>query len=222
MKRGTAQIQEIYWENDRAARLLCEPGLIPAPGQYALTQTADADSPLPHPVFSAGRAAGGFFVAAPLPAAWSPGTTLQVRAPLGNGFQLPVHARRVLLVSLLPSAGALLSLLEVASSQQAEITLISDTPPNHLPASIEILPRAALAEAAHWADYAALSLTRDDLPNLPEALWQVTHAQALVHTPMPCGALAECGVCAIPLRRGAWELACKKPVIELADLPRIA
>jgi NAD(P)H-flavin reductase len=40
----------------------------------------------------------------------------------------------------------------------------------------------------------------------------------LVVAPMPCGGLAECGVCAVTTRRG-WKLACKDgPVFDLGEL----
>jgi len=43
-------------------------------------------------------------------------------------------------------------------------------------------------------------------------------AQVLVVTPMPCGGLAECGVCAFTTRRG-WKMACKDgPVFDLSEL----
>ena len=42
--------------------------------------------------------------------------------------------------------------------------------------------------------------------------------QALVSTPMPCGTLADCGVCALLVRK-TWKLACKDgPVFNLNDL----
>jgi hypothetical protein len=51
--------------------------------------------------------------------------------------------------------------------------------------------------------------------------WQTRfrfEAQALVITPMPCGGIAECGVCAVTARRG-WKLACKDgPVFDLTEL----
>jgi len=43
-------------------------------------------------------------------------------------------------------------------------------------------------------------------------------AQILVRTPMPCGALAQCGVCSVELRGGA-QLACENgPVFDLKSL----
>jgi ferredoxin len=38
--------------------------------------------------------------------------------------------------------------------------------------------------------------------------------QMLIHTPVPCGGMADCGICAVTLRSG-WKLACKEgPVFD--------
>ena len=43
-------------------------------------------------------------------------------------------------------------------------------------------------------------------------------AQVLVRAPMPCGALAECGVCALTVRH-EWKMICKDgPVFELNSI----
>jgi hypothetical protein len=43
-------------------------------------------------------------------------------------------------------------------------------------------------------------------------------AQVLVRAPMPCGALAECGVCALTIRH-EWKMICKDgPVFELNSI----
>ena len=43
-------------------------------------------------------------------------------------------------------------------------------------------------------------------------------AQALVLGPMPCGGLADCGVCAVTTRSD-WKLACKEgPVFDLEEI----
>jgi len=72
-----------------------------------------------------------------------------------------------------------------------------------------------------WADYLALAAPRASLPGRRERPgWprppQVPReAQALVVTPMPCGGLADCGVCSVEVKRG-MELACKDgPVFNL-------
>jgi hypothetical protein len=46
----------------------------------------------------------------------------------------------------------------------------------------------------------------------------VRDAQVLIHTPMPCAGLAECGVCAVRDRHD-WKMACKDgPVFIMKDL----
>jgi len=43
-------------------------------------------------------------------------------------------------------------------------------------------------------------------------------AQVLVRTPVPCGGIAECGVCAVTLK-SEWKLACKDgPVFDWGEL----
>jgi hypothetical protein len=107
--------------------------------------------------------------------------------------------------------------------QGAEVALVSSSPPSDLPHEIEVQPLAALEETCAWADYAAIDVDRGSLPALRDLLGhrRGMQGQALVHTPMPCGALAECGVCAVTFRRG-WKLACKDgPVFDLSELLRV-
>src|SRR3972149_189112 len=93
-------IEEIYLDGRRAARLTCPPALIPAPGQYLLAHAVtDSDSPLAHPVYSAGLCPGGFSASPPIPSNWLPGTELSLRGPLGHGFSLPAASRFVALAA---------------------------------------------------------------------------------------------------------------------------
>jgi dihydroorotate dehydrogenase electron transfer subunit len=218
-------IEEIYFEARRAARLTCPPALVPAPGQYLLAQAdAAADAPLAQPVFTAGTTLNGFFAAPPLPANWRPGTELTLRGPFGHGFRLPAAARRVALAAYGSTSSRLLALLEPAFAQNAAIVLLTDQPPQGLPAALEIFPLAALAETTRWADYLALDAPRATLPGLQNMLKPGAPAasgcvaEILFETPLPCGGLGECGVCAVPLRRG-YALACKDgPVFDLKTL----
>ena len=200
-KCGTGELTELYLENGlRGGRLLCPHSLIPAPGQYLLAQDLASDSPLPAPVFNAGSMPGGFLAAPSVPQTWQPGTTLSLRGPLGRGFSLPISARRIALVSLGETPARLKPLLVTALEQNAALVLVSDLDLPDLPPEVEIQPVSALAEVAHWADYLAIDIARESLPELREMLGlgrqaQVTfEAQALIVTPMPCGGLAECGV----------------------------
>ncbi len=222
MLLGTGHIDETYIQIGRAGRILCAPGLVPAPGQYLLAHaTSEPDAPLPTPVFNAGSHPKGFYAAQPLPVAWTPGTTLTLRGPLGRGFHLPAGARKIALAALGHNPARLLALLEPALTQKAAVALLTDHPPAGLPLSVEVLPLKTLNETAHWADYlaldaprSALEQVRETLRTLPTPLLSGPGTEILVETPLPCGGMGECGICAIQTRKNHF-LACKEgPVFE--------
>ncbi|HVN15551.1 MAG TPA: hypothetical protein VMT73_07405 [Anaerolineales bacterium] len=221
MHHGQGQIAETFWKTEKAAaRILCAPELIPLPGQYLLASDA-SDAPLPVPVFSAGFSADGFLAAPPLPLAWTPGARLQLRGPLGRGFEIPNSARRVALIAFDDSPTRLLSLLLLALQQNAAVTLLCDSALPDLPSEVEVQPLAALADIFAWADYAAFDAARESLSELKSRLGLVKQlkagdeAQILIRAPMPCGGLAECGVCALTVQHH-WKMICKDgPVFDL-------
>jgi len=245
MHSGTGRIDETFIQaypevrgTGRAARITCAPNLVPAPGQYLLAHApCEPDAPLPHPVFLAASHPRGFYAAQPLPVAWTPGTELTLRGPLGRGFRLPASARRVTLAVFGGNPSRLLALLEPALAQKAEITLLAETIPSGLPPAIEILPLTTLAETVKWADYLAIDAPRAALAAIRDALrpdsrqsysgytpstannsplTMIGYAtEILIETPLPCGGMAECGVCAVHARQG-FLLACKDgPVFDL-------
>jgi hypothetical protein len=219
------RILERFLDDRRAAaRIACPPEAVPAPGQYLLAHDPASDSPLAVPVFSAGDSPGGFLAAPPLPRGWLPGLTLSLRGPLGRGFHLPASARRAVLAALDASPAPLLSLLAPALAQGASVSFVCDSPPDGLPVEVEIHPLAALVEVCAWADFLALVLPRESMPGLRVRfhnggrLAVPRAAQALILAPMPCGGLADCGVCSVDCREGE-KPACKDgPVFDLAEL----
>jgi NAD(P)H-flavin reductase len=225
VKQGMGELVELYLENGLAGgRLLCPQHLIPEPGQYLLAHNPASTSPLPAPVFSAGSFSGGFRIAPPIPGDWQPGTILSIRGPLGRGFSMPASARRAALIALGETVARLNPLLPVALEQESSVTLVSDLELTDLPPEVEIQPVSALTDVVYWADYLAIDTPRETLHELREKLGlseqaRVTvEAQVLVATPMPCGGMAECGVCAVKSRHG-WKLACKDgPVFNLKEL----
>jgi NAD(P)H-flavin reductase len=222
MQTGTGIVKEIFLDRMAAARIDCPKSFVPAPGRYVMAHaSSEPDVPLAVPVFSAGTCTGGFLAASPLPASWIPGTHLNLRGPLGHGFTMPASARCVALIAFDRPSSRLFSLLEPAFAQRAAATLVCEHPPDELPSSLEIVPPQALSEVLAWADYAAVDLARDALYSLPATFPQKNihgSAQVLVEAAMPCGGLAECGVCAVTLRHG-YRLACKDgPVFDLNDL----
>ncbi len=237
MHTGIGRIDETFIQAGHAARITCAPNLVPAPGQYLLAHAlSEPDAPLPHSVFLAGSHPRGFYAAHPLPVAWTPGTELTLRGPLGRGFHLPASAQKIALAALGQNCSRLFALLEPALAQKAEITLLTDTPPEGLPPAIEILPLTALAETVRWADYLAIDAPRAAITALQDLFFPDSQqpysgytlppplppvscaAEILIDTPLPCGGMAECGVCAIHRKERDWLVCQEGPVFDLKAL----
>ena len=207
----------------RHARLTCPENLIPSPGQYLLASGA-ADSLLPVPVFYTDSALQGFIAAASWPESWNPGHEIYLRGPVGRGFTLPGSARRMGLVALDDAPSRLLGLIHQALKQGAAVGLVSGSRVDSLPDEVEVQPLSALDEIVGWADYVAFDVARENLHGLREQSFHgsqskvLLESQVLVRTPIPCGGLAECGVCAITTRSG-WIMGCKDgPVFDWKEL----
>ncbi len=215
MKNGKGQVAEIYL--DSRARIACSPELIPAPGQYILAHASGTDDPLADSVFFSDSAPDGFVAAPHLP--WMPGTQLNLRGPLGHGFTVPAAARKVALIAFDESPERLRGLIPIAFKQGAEVVLVSGVLAHDLPEAVEIQPPQALSEICQWADYAAFDVSRENLPQLAKKFNAVNQieVQVLVRAPMPCGTLAECGVCALTIHH-EWKMICKDgPVFCVSD-----
>jgi hypothetical protein len=222
MKNGAGQVSEIYL--DSCARIICPPELIPAPGQYTLAHASGSSSPLAVPLFFSDSAPGGFRSAPHLPLSWMPGTPLNLRGPHGHGFTIPANSHKVALIAFDNSPARLRGLIRPALKQEAEVVLVSHMPINDLPEDVEVQPLQGMNEVYQWADYAAFDVERENLNRLKEMLGKAGQAkgpweaQVLVRAPMPCGALAECGVCALTVRH-EWKMICKDgPVFELESI----
>lgn len=212
MHTGKGQVLELSLEDGRRyARLACPPNLIPSPGQYLLAGD-DSTTPLPVPLFYTDSAPESV-TAGPVPESWDPGMELSLRGPLGRGFSLPFSARKVALVAFDNSPARLRSLVRPALNQAA-VVLVSDHSLENLPDEVEVQPLSALPEIIAWADYLAFDVKRENLNQLREGAGKGTpfavgiKAQVLIHTPVPCGGIAECGICSVTLKSG-WKLACK-------------
>jgi len=225
MHTGKGQVVELLLDDGhRQARISCPAALVPSPGQYLLAGGASPSDPLPVPLFSTESTPFGFTASAPIPEAWTPGTEIVLRGPLGRGFVLPFSARKVTLVPFDGSADRLKGLIRPALRQGAGVVLVSGTDGERLPDEVEIQPFSALEEVLAWADYVAFDVERGNLPGLRERLGGLNQpsagreAQVLVRTPVPCGGVAECGVCAVTLK-SSWKLACKDgPVFDLREI----
>ncbi len=222
MRNGQGLLSEIYL--DSRAQINCPPELIPAPGQYLLAQARGSDSPLAVPVFFSDSAPNGFRSAPLIDSSWTPGTRLNLRGPLGHGFSIPAFARKVALIAFDNSPARLRGLISIALKQGAEVVLVSNTVLDDIPEAVEVQPLQAMFEIYRWADFAAFDVERENLIHLKENFGKLDQArspreaQVLVRAPMPCGALAECGVCALTIKH-EWKMICKDgPVFEMSEL----
>lgn len=203
--------------------LLTRPeGLEIQPGQYLLA--AQPTDPLPCALFPSGWGKTWLAIAAPIPDSWRVGQRIALRIPLGRGFSLPTPARRIAAASLGNSPARLLPLISLALAQGAEVCLYTSSLPGELPEAVEVLPPNLLPQAWDWADFLALDCPlelREKLNSIlptPLPYRLPCPAQIIVYTQMPCGAAAECGICAVETRHG-WQHACKDgPVFDLQDL----
>lgn len=222
MKTATGSIEEIFL--DGSARIVCPPELIPAPGQYLLAHANASNDPLPVPLFSSLLSPHGFRSAPDLPSAWKPGESLALRGPIGHGFIIPPSMRKMALVAFDDLPVRLLGLIAPALKKGAEIVLVSDSAMADLPEIVEVQPLPALLDVIQWSDYVAMDVSRENLLRLREMLGRTpqaaakSEAQVLIRAPMPCGALADCGACALSLHHD-WQMVCKDgPVFSLREL----
>jgi hypothetical protein len=224
MSTGKGQVLELILEDGcRYVRISCPANLIPASGQYLLVSDG-SHSPLPAPIFYTDSAPGGFIGVAPADAGWTPGLGLHLRGPLGRGFSLPLAARRVGLVAFDDSPARVRGLIRPALKQDAAVVLVSSSAPDHLPDDVEVQPLSTLSDILAWADYVAFDVSRENLNQLREQVGKQNQliapmaVQVLLRTPVPCGGIAECGVCAVTLK-SEWKLACKDgPVFDWGEL----
>jgi hypothetical protein len=218
MRLGEAVIKEIYV--DSSARLLCPPELLPNPGQYLLADMRRSDSPVATPVFLSESTPEGFRSAPAIPSTWMPGAHLAIRGPIGHGFATPPAARKIALIAYDDSPARLRGLIPLSFKQGAEIVLLCNSPVNDLPESIEVQPLQALTEVLKWTDFIAADVARENFQQFKTLLSGLTlpETQILIRAPMPCGALAECGVCALTIDH-QWKMVCKDgPVFRIEDL----
>jgi hypothetical protein len=224
MHTGKGHVTELILEDgEPGLRLACPAALVPSAGQYLLAGDGSI-SPLPVSLIYTRSAPQGFIASASAQVQWGPGTELHLRGPLGRGFSLRPSARKVGLVALDGSPAPLKGLIAPALRQDAAIVLVCDCSPEHLPDEIEVQPLAALTEILEWADFLAVDVRRENLDLLKERLRGLDQlpvgqaTQVLVHTPVPCGGIADCGVCAVTARSG-WMMGCKDgPVFEWREL----
>ncbi|MEN8173764.1 MAG: hypothetical protein ABFS03_12915 [Chloroflexota bacterium] len=234
MKTADVKVVEIQNTGDgfTSIQIACPSSMVPVTGSYLGANLPGAvDSVLGVPLFPVGFSSlsvvNGSTLLNTLPSQFinvRPGSNLRIHGPLGRGFDVPDQTRHLALVAFGDTAARLLPLISPALILGAEIVLFAQNTPLGLPTAVEIHPLSALPDMIAWADFAAFDFPLAFLPELRSVLGLMPHeqltypAQALITSPMPCTAMAVCGVCAVPAKRG-FKLACKDgPVLDLPDL----
>lgn len=217
-----ATLREIYYDGLwYTACLECNRKIHFHPGQYFLGNRADdVDEVIPVSLYPT-TFPDSMLHLTPCPSNWLAGNRILLRGPFGNGFHLPEGSLRVALFDWKGLVHLLVPLMQQALRQQAAVVLCTHIPPSNLPPEVEVLPLENLPETFEWCDYLAGAVHRESLPEFFQATgWRrASHlpdrAEALVHTPMPCGGSGNCGICAVLEKRG-WRLTCKDgPVFSL-------
>lgn len=176
-------------------------------------------------------------------AQFASGTTVNLLGPLGHGYAVGPHTRRLLLVAQVRRLPVLLPLALQALAQEQSVALLVESPSvsNMLP--IRLLPPALevrlvtqdgsagqqgtavdlFPDLARWADCICLADDPQRYPRYADLVHQVRVgparglAQALVLPPLACG-VGACQGCAVATKRG-MRLACSDgPVFDLMEL----
>jgi hypothetical protein len=199
-------------------------------GQYLLVSADNGqDDPIPSALFIESVDGDEVSICSPSPEGWIPGQMLSFRGPLGHGFRLPGLFRRMALIGLDDHPGRLMSLVQVGRLMKADIVLaggfFSNPMITHdIPPQVELDGLEQLTELITWADFVAMDVPLEKIHALGELIGETASRtmnrdiQVLVHTGMPCGGIADCGICAVKTKRG-YKLACQDgPVFDLAEL----
>lgn len=216
----------------------CPAAAAPAPGRYTMAwRSADPDAPLAIPLFASSYKADGFLAVAPASIPWEPGDCLLLRGPLGRGFAIPPGVRRLALGIFSGRTARLSPLITESLQNDMALALFMDGKLPELPAAVEINPLSDFQEALSWADFLALELPLDmDLkavmrgPGSSPSLLSLQSDTAYLGPPgqvlcvaqMPCGGMADCGVCAVGTGRN-WKMACKDgPVFDIREFLKLS
>jgi dihydroorotate dehydrogenase electron transfer subunit len=222
-----------------AAPALCS-GL--SSGRFVL---ADLGDYLRTPLFPTWVDSGGFEILVPPnhpTATLQPGARVNLLGPLGQGFDVPMATRRLLLVADTTHLPVLLPLTR-SRNREVSVTLLLSTstavelyPIQMLPSALEVHLVTADGSAGHhgsaldlfpdlarWADCVCIAQDPVIYPTLAEIVRKVRikpdhhFAQALVVPPVVCG-VGACQGCAVEVARGT-KLACTDgPVFDLLEL----
>ena len=170
------------------------------------------------------------------------GSTLDILAPLGHGWELRSTVRNLLLVSEGTTIPALTLLAQTALEQELVVTLVAQFatanavyPPALLPSEVEyhivttdgsLGQQGTLAEVLNayvsWADAACLSVSHETstiLYRSYERLRGKHFAQGTILSPLVCGN-GVCLTCSVETTHGTKLICRDGPVFPLRDIAR--
>jgi hypothetical protein len=226
MNTFQGHVQEILLDEfgNKIAWLHCPDRAIPAPGRYVMAwQPYDLNAPLATPLFASSYRDSGFLAVADGDIPWEPGDLLQLRGPLGHGFKIPSSTRKLALGVFNSCVARLLPLIEDGLKKDVSIALFMDGPLPELSKEVEIHPLSVWQDALLWADFLTLELPlgmdlRSVLGLQNDLGYLGPPGQVLYFAQMPCGGLADCGVCALGKGRN-WKMVCKEgPVFNIGEI----
>lgn len=199
-------------------------------GQYVHVMLEEADNdPLPRVMYVEYGSSSTTPVFFPAPANWHPGCRVSFRGPLGHGFQLPALLRRIIMIGFDDDPSRLMPLIQSCLKLKADIVLSGEFLSNpeickDIPPQIELANSDQWPDLLKWADMVAMDIPIQkwqqlcDFTSRYDTLINPMNIQILIHTSMPCGGIAECGVCAVSTKRG-YKMACADgPVFNLSEL----
>lgn len=195
------------------------------PGQYLLAYAPVLQEILPTALFAQRRENQRLIIAPSIPPLWQPGFELKIRGPLGCGFTLPLNIQHLALADFGSRTGQrLLPLADTILARGGEVVLLSDVPPEHLSAEIELLTLKSLPDVFTWSDYLAVDLPLSQLSGFQQSLRPLVQdhpakpVEVLLDTPLVCGGSGSCGLCSV-YSAHKWIYACKEgPVFPLDTL----
>ena len=210
--------------------LVVDGSLAFTPGQYLAANMQDDRSAVLPKILYIEKVSGHEVTLCPRTLdGWRPGQAVFYRGPLGKGVRIPQFSKRMALISLDDNPARMLSLAAYGSENRLDMVMAGDWVANakisgDIPPSIELAPLSQIQELTSWADFIFFDVPHSQLQSLGKltqsipALLRPGLAQVLIHTPMPCIGIAECGICAVKTRRG-YILACQDgPVFDLLEI----
>ena len=204
-------------------RIACPGRAVPSAGKCSHAfSPSKPEHPMAVSLFAAEFFEDGFLTAPLAVNNWEPGTHLELYGPLGRGFQLPSHVQRLALAGIGEPGYRLLPIILQALKKDAAVVLFIEGESPSLPTAVEVHPLDLLPDAYGWADFLAIEASigaiaslRNRLGIMSNAVNLLCPAQVLVVSPMPCGGVADCGVCCVKTQR-SWKMVCKHgPVFAL-------